>query len=246
MGIREGYDELRVLRDFIDFINQQVGVYCDCLSGFEGNKVRIERQVARVQRPTSRKIEEGQPVIVCTSFEDPSSPDIIHNRITRSDEFLRLNSAAGFNEQQICWSIIVFIYTYWDEKTRPQIAKMRDIQPNDLKIDALGDLRILRKSIVHNEGILSAGDHRKLKVMSALFHPNARISLDHERMHKLFALMKRAIAELILHHTGHLPGAPNASDLVDIAIQNVGQHEVRNPYGFWTTTVALGSRHQTC
>ena len=36
--------ELDVLREFIDFVNRQVGVYCDCLSGFQGNKVRIERQ----------------------------------------------------------------------------------------------------------------------------------------------------------------------------------------------------------
>src|ERR1700676_4688774 len=99
MGIEEGYKELGVLRDLIDFINQQVGVYCDCLSGFAGNKIRIERQIPRVQRPTSRHIEKGQPVIVWTSLEDPRSPDIIHNRITRSEEFISENSEAGFNEQ---------------------------------------------------------------------------------------------------------------------------------------------------
>jgi len=36
--------QLPTLRRFIDFVNQQVGVYSDCLSGFQGNKVRIERQ----------------------------------------------------------------------------------------------------------------------------------------------------------------------------------------------------------
>jgi len=56
--------ELPILRDFIDFVNRQDGVYCDCLSGFQGNKVRIERQVARVTHPVSRRIENGQPVIV--------------------------------------------------------------------------------------------------------------------------------------------------------------------------------------
>jgi hypothetical protein len=55
---------LEVLRGFIDFVNREVGVYCDRLAGFEGNKVRIERQIPRVQSPVSRRIEKGQPVIV--------------------------------------------------------------------------------------------------------------------------------------------------------------------------------------
>lgn len=236
MSFQQGYDELGVLRTFIDFINRQVGVYCDCLAGFEGNKVRIERQVPRVQRPSSRRIEGRQPVIVWTSLEDPESPDIIHNRVTRSDEFIASNSEAGFNEQQICWSIIVFIFAYWDENVRPEIARIRGTQPNDIKIDALGDLRILRKSIVHNEGFISAQDHRKLRKMSHLASPNARLVLDHDQMHNLFVLLKQAIAELILHHTGHLDGAPQAAELTDIAIQNVRPHRLQNPYGFWTVS----------
>jgi hypothetical protein len=237
--MKEGFAELGILRDFIDFINQQVGVYCDCLSGFEGNKVRIERQVPQVQRPTSRRIEDGQPVIVWTSLEDPSSPDILHNKITRSDEFIRLNSEAGFNEQQICWSIIVFLFAHWDEKIRPKIASVRGVEPNDIKIDALGDLRILRKSIIHNGGIISSIDHGKMKKMSGLFSPNAQISPDHGEMHKIFVFVKQAIAELILHHTGDLPGAPKASELTGVAIQNIGSKRVRNPYGFWTAALQL-------
>ena len=53
--------ELNLLRDFIDFVNRQVGVYCDCVSGFQGNKVRIERQAARINRPVSKRIENGTP-----------------------------------------------------------------------------------------------------------------------------------------------------------------------------------------
>lgn len=51
--------ELPILRNFVDFLNRQVGVYSDCLASFSGNKVRIERQIPRVQRPTGRRIENG-------------------------------------------------------------------------------------------------------------------------------------------------------------------------------------------
>ena len=146
--------ELEVLRGFIDFVNRQRGVYCDCLSSFQGNKVRIERQVARVSRPVSRRIENGQTIIMRASLEDPTRPDVIHQRIIRADEFIAANSEAGFNEQQVCWSIIVFIFAYWDEKIRPQIAKIRGVEKDEVKINAFGDLRVLRNSIVHDGGVL--------------------------------------------------------------------------------------------
>ena len=142
--------ELTVLRSFIDFVNRQVGVYCDCLAGFHGNKVRVERQMPRLQRPTNRRIEDGQPVIMYVSVEDPGRPDVLHHRIIRADEFINVNFEAGFNEQQVCWAIIVFVFAYWDEEVRSQIARIRGIQPNAVQLDAMGDLRILRKAIIHN------------------------------------------------------------------------------------------------
>lgn len=35
--------ELTVLHELMSFVDRQVGVYCDCLSGLLGNKIRIER-----------------------------------------------------------------------------------------------------------------------------------------------------------------------------------------------------------
>ncbi len=214
--------ELPILRDFIDFVNNQVGVYMDCLAGFQGNMVRIHRQVARVQRPTGRQIKDGQPVMMYASVEDPSSPDVIHHRIIRTQEFLAINAQAGFNEQQVCWSIIVFLFAYWDEEVRPQIAEVRGIKPEDVKVDALGDLRLVRNSIIHNKGVLSSTDHARLKELAALLKPDRKITFSHDQMHKLFITVKQAIAEIILSYTGHLPGAPDPSQIVDIAVQNAG------------------------
>lgn len=211
--------ELNVLRAFIDFVNRQVGVYCDCLAGFQGNVARVERQVARVNRPVGRRIENGQPIVVYASLEDPSRPDVIHHRIIRADEFLAANSERSYNEQQVCWSIIVFVFAYWDEEVRPEIAAIRGIKTSEVVVDALGDLRLLRNSIIHNAGLLVAGDHAKLKVLQAVCDSDAIISLSHDQMHRIFVAIKQAIAALILQHLGHLPGAPDADQVVGIAIQ---------------------------
>ncbi len=34
MDMSKAIDELPILRDFIDFVNRQVGVYCDCLKAW--------------------------------------------------------------------------------------------------------------------------------------------------------------------------------------------------------------------
>ena len=213
-------EELKVLRGFIDFINRQVGVYCDCLASFQGNKVRIERQVARVNYPASKKIKDGVPIIVWASVEDPTRPDVIHHRIIRADEFIAVNSESGFNEQQLCWSIIVFIFAYWDEKIRPQIAIIRGVVKGDIKLDALGDLRTLRMSIVHHGGIITDNEYAKLKLLSGTCSPNSKICPTHDQMHTIFVAIKQAVGKLILEYTGNLPGAAKAEEIVDIAIEN--------------------------
>ena len=67
----EAFDD--VIREYIDFVNRQVGVYMDALAGFAGHRTRVERQVHRVNRPTSSRIDDtGQSVVVWASYEDPT------------------------------------------------------------------------------------------------------------------------------------------------------------------------------
>ena len=89
--VTEEYDD--VIRKYIDFVNQQVGVYMDALAGFEGHRTRVERQIHRINRPVSSGIDKnGQRVVVYASYEDPSKPDIIHNRIILASDYIAANS----------------------------------------------------------------------------------------------------------------------------------------------------------
>lgn len=212
-------EELRLLRSFIDFLNKQIGVYVDCQSSFSGNTVRVERQVARVLRASGRKIGDGHSVVVSTSVEDPSSPDIIIHRLIRSDEYLAANAEAGYNHQQVCWSAIVFVYAYWDEFIRPKVASIRGVEAKTILIDEFGDLRTLRRYIVHAKGHLPASEHAKLKVMGELCKPDKQIALTHDQMHRLIIHLKQGVMRLILEHTGRLPGAPNLADIRGVAVE---------------------------
>ncbi|MBA7698836.1 hypothetical protein ES703_107518 [subsurface metagenome] len=86
------------LREYIDFVNGQVGAYMDALAGFERHHTSVERQVFRENRTQSTRIDEkGRPEVVWASYEDPTKPDIIHNRIMRAADYLETNSKGGLN-----------------------------------------------------------------------------------------------------------------------------------------------------
>jgi len=223
--------ELPILRDFIDFVNMQSAVYMDSLAGFEGNVVRVERQVHRVTSPDRIEKKDGKNVVVWSTIEDPSQPDVIINTVRRTPDYIEHNSRGGFNEQQLCLSIIVFMFAYWDEEVRPAIARVRGVEPNSIQLDALGDLRVLRKAAIHASGIVSATEHAKLKKMADLARPGERLTLCQDRMHRIFILVKQAIGEIIMEYTRELPGAPPADQIVSIAIQNAGSRYGRGFHG---------------
>jgi hypothetical protein len=115
----------------------------------------------RAQRPAGRRIDQSRPVILYESVEDPTSPDVIHQRIVCAEDYISSNSEAGFNEQQICWSIIVFVFAYWNEEVHPELPRIRGVKANDIMVNEFGDLRILRKSTVRDGGFLIASEHAK-------------------------------------------------------------------------------------
>jgi hypothetical protein len=214
-------DYLDTLREFIDFINRQVGVYMDAIAGFAGNKARIELQTARIQRRHWKgKDIDGANIIVGTSLEDPQSPEVIHNRISRASDYIADNSERGYNEQQQARAIIVFMFAYWDEEIRPRLARTKNLpSPNEIRVDAMGDMRLLRRAIIHNKGRLTGALHQQLRVFEDLFEPDADIRISHDCMHQVFVRSKQGIGKLLLEHVGERTGAPEVGEIKDVAIR---------------------------
>jgi hypothetical protein len=153
-----------VIREYIDFVNQQVGVYMDALAGFAGHYTRVERQVHRVSRPAKSNIDSaGQRVVVWASYEDPTQPDIVHNRIIRSDDYLAVNAKGGSNEQQHAKAILLFLFSYWEDEIRPRLAASKSVEVQEIRSDLMGDLRILRNVILHAKGMMRLDKHGDLK-----------------------------------------------------------------------------------
>ncbi|MCK5492113.1 MAG: hypothetical protein KAJ14_03275 [Candidatus Omnitrophica bacterium] len=210
-----------IIREYIDFINNQVGVYMDALAGFEGHHVRIERQVHRISKITGSKIDEnGKRIVMRTSYEDPSQPDIIHNRIIRASDYIAANSRGGANEQQHAQATIVFIFTYWEEEIRPRLSRSRSVELSKINSDIMGDLRILRNVILHSKAIINPDKYKSLKLVQNLFKSNHKIHLSYDDMHKIFVLIKQDCARKLFEWLGVSDNDyVKPEELTDIAIQ---------------------------
>ena len=213
-----------IVREYIDFVNSQVGAYMDALAGFAGHFTRVERQVHRVSRLSHRATAaKGEPVVVWASYEDPTQPDIIHNRIVRADDYLAINSRGGSNEQQHARAIIVFLYTAWESDLRPRLAQARGVELNEIRSDIMGDLKQLRHAIIHARGILDADSHRKLKQLTSMFLPDAPVTIAYDDMHTIVVKVKQDCARLMLEWLNVPNASAMASDLQDVAIQRIGR-----------------------
>jgi hypothetical protein len=215
---KERFDD--VVREYIDFVNQQVGAYMDALAGFAGHYTRVERQVHRVIR-SSRRVNPAVPAdpVVWTSYEDPTQPDVIHNRIVRSPDYLAINARGGSNEQQQARATLVFLFTYWEEDIRPRLAASSGVEKNAVRSDIMADLRTIRHAILHAKSILRPDKHKTLKVLGSLFEPDRPLHVAYDDMHKIFVLVKRDCARIMFEWLGVPDPAGQAAQLVDVAIQ---------------------------
>lgn len=214
----ESFDS--IIKEYIDFVNQQVGVYMDALAGFAGHHTRVERQVHRVNRPVRSSTDaQGLPVMVWASYEDPSKPDVIHNRIIRAEDYMAANADGGSNEQQHAKAIVIFLYTYWEDEIRPRLAASQKVERDNIRSDVMGDLRILRHTILHTKSILPFGQHKALRTMQDLFTPEKPILLPYDNMHQVFIRIKQGCAKLLLEWLNIADAPVKPEELTDLAIQ---------------------------
>ena len=216
---KELFDE--VVREYIDFVNEQVGAYMSALAGFAGHHARVSRQVHRANRPVATKPadREGMPTVVWASYEDPTKPDIIHNQIIRSDEYLEANRPGGRNEQQHSRSILTFLFTYWEAEIRPRLARAKGVAPNDIQSDIMGDLRTLRNVILHAKGVLRPDKHASLRLLDDMFEADKELVFSYEGMHRIFVLIKQDCARLLFGWLGVEGGPVRPEEIKDLAIQ---------------------------
>ncbi|MFN0157685.1 MAG: hypothetical protein ACKVRP_06380 [Bacteroidota bacterium] len=159
-----------LLAEFDNTIRSVAGVCFDAMEGFSLNVKEIEKH----QREFIEKSDSKEPADVQMRHLDSAwilygegnpndSGTILHHRSTQKDFKVR-NSEGGNNLNFIGNMGLITIYHYWDELYRVRIGNICGVNKNEVQCDVFGDMRLIRNSILHNNGIAKE-DVRKCKTL---------------------------------------------------------------------------------
>lgn len=153
----QGKNEL--IDEFISTVDSIYGVYLDSTLGLKLLIEYIQKMQNKSikfigQEATLEKLDKaefmygvGEP----PQYKDTYDANILH--ITTQGELKQRNKENGVNYKNIGNLVIVLIYQLWEDKYRNTIAQSMGIEKNDLNSEIFGELRHLRRSIVHKNGL---------------------------------------------------------------------------------------------
>lgn len=128
---------------------------CLCLSNAGMNKYAEEiKDNPKVNFNGVYQVGERDSMGQRQAFSELKISDVT-NALEKDGEFSNL----------IASSLIVLIYSLWDEFYRKKIAEELGVDTNLVMSDVMGDIRVIRNCIVHKKSMVS-NEHNKIKVLS--------------------------------------------------------------------------------
>lgn len=129
--------------EFEEIINTIVGVYVDATLGFDIYQSHLS-EITKNSPPGAR---------LFFGDGDPNDPSTRSSHVAPIPEVISRNAKMGNNFRFIGNMCLIAIYQYWEDNYRAKIARFLKKDKNALKEPIMGDLRLLRISIVHHNAI---------------------------------------------------------------------------------------------
>jgi len=138
-----------------EFLNRVNEIYITFLS-MNVAYGRYENEMKSILTDNSKNFSfgEGNP-------NDPSNKTFITENIGKYKERIKIN---GLDRKLMSNLCLVAIYQLWEDEYRKKIAEEKGIETNKLLIDILGDIRLIRIAIIHNNSKLIS-DFKRIKVL---------------------------------------------------------------------------------
>jgi hypothetical protein len=151
-----------VLDEFNEVIDGIVGLYFDASRGFS-----IIREQQEQHLLTLRSVGQYNPANPPAFFYangDPHDPHSVVYHVTPIETLVTRNEERGPNRAFLGRSILVTIFSYWEDHYRQQLATNLGCEKNDVSGDIWGDMRWLRQAIIHHRSIATR-DVEKCKIL---------------------------------------------------------------------------------
>ena len=161
--------KMDMIEEFGKTVDAIYGAYLDAIEGFSLLKEHLENgQHYQIMINKKLKEENTNPnihynvssddfdsscIIYSEGEEGTNDYKILHYCCTQA-EFIERNSPSGRNYRFIGNMSLISIYQYWEDYFRSKIATyLFNKQKDELQSPIIGDLKLLRHSIIHHNGI---------------------------------------------------------------------------------------------
>jgi hypothetical protein len=152
---RSATPNVRIIAEYFQLINAILGTYLDMITSMNIVLSNFERQQEQMAKKDKMAVEKLDEMFIVYEPIDPD-PRNQHSRpihMCSQGGYKKRNALGGCNQRIAGNMCIVLIYQYWEDYYRGKIAEIVKVKKDDIKLDIMGDLRTLRRSIIHNRGI---------------------------------------------------------------------------------------------
>jgi hypothetical protein len=188
-----------LLQEFMSIIDSIYGVYLDSTMGFH----LIGSQQLVTQLQSVARLRETNPELASTEYLDscamifgrgnPNNPDAVELHRCTQGEHKSRNEKGGKNYSFIANMCLASIYQYWEDHYREELATSVGKSKNEIMSPIMGDIRRLRVSIIHNNGI-AISDIEKCEILMWFKHGEA-ITLDQHQFETVILEIKKFLWE---------------------------------------------------
>jgi hypothetical protein len=183
------------ISEYLAIVDQVYGYYIDSVVGFEAN---VRRLVASQEGMRSHFPPEFDQDLMALTYgrTAPTDPNAKAQHITSQGEYKARNKKGGRNHFRAAEYLVVMLYQYWESKYRAAIANARGIDPDDVKVPVIGDLRVLRIDILHHRAIVRQETAQKLQIFKRVI-AGQRLTLTHNDVEILVDTVKASLNDLL-------------------------------------------------
>ena len=188
-----------ILADFLDTVDRVYGLYLDSVAAYKWAR---ERFVSTQQDMMKYFLDRGDTMQLSDLDEkllhigkgdlNSKAAKFLHK--CTQGEYKSRNAEGGFNHLMIANQCLVLIYQYWEDRYRKDLAADLSVDVADISVDTMGDIRLLRHSIVHHRGI-ALPDVAKCRIVTK-FKEGDVIDLSEEEFETMILEVKKGIVQI--------------------------------------------------
>ena len=191
------------VKAFAAEIDALYGHYLDTTTGFARLVDSLVAARTRLPQKLQGKID---PNTLAFSYGDgaPGQRGTRQLHKTTQGALMARNQKGGSNYTRAGRSLVVLLYTQWEDLHRNRIARALGHDNKDaLKSQSFGDLGILRNAIVHRHGVVTEVDARRLKVF--ICRAGEELLIGPPVVDNLVTQLKKALDDIVTEAGGADP-----------------------------------------